>query len=105
MADAVGHDLHLPGRAEKAAVYGVKAQPQFFPVTEKIRHMVGQIGKAKIGKAAGARGQHGRGQRADLDAQGGKNGDNHHERRAAESGQVMNGGNTGSTEIHADMFL
>ena len=94
--DKIFHDADLPFAAQKAAVNGLEAEPQGFPVGGNFGHFVCHIQKGEVLKSAGVGGEERGGQGAALDAHGGENGNGHCQRAAAEAGHVMDRGDARS---------
>ena len=94
LADAAGRDLQLARVAQKAGVHGIEGQAQLLPVVQHGAHLGRQVMEGEALHTGSLRREHRRGQRAGLDAHAGKDGDDHGQRGASETGKVMDGGHT-----------
>ena len=105
IADAAYSDLKLARIAEKTGIYGVELQSHALPVIEHGAHFTGKIMKGEAFHAGSLGRKHCRGQRADLNAHAGENGDDNGEGSPPESGQIVNGGNALERNIKHGMSL
>ena len=81
-------DVHLPGRAEVAGVYRVKAQAETLPVLSGSGHFVRQVAEGEALKLR-VRREHRRGQHGTLDAHGGYDRQRRRQRAFADIGYVL----------------